>query len=147
MSAHERLDSPVTPLRSDVWAANAAHSSVRYSLQVEAEPDSLCRVLNLFALQFLTPHQVQMRQQDDLLNLEIGVAGLSWHRAQVIAEKLRNLVSVCSVELQSADSAWGDTAQAATCPARAACRVLSQWCGQRISCQRAWAAASDRSGQ
>ncbi|PPS62993.1 hypothetical protein [Pseudomonas sp. BRM28] len=100
MSAHERLDSPVTPLRSDVWAANAAHSSVRYSLQVEAEPDSLCRVLNLFALQFLTPHQVQMQQQNDLLNLEIGVAGLSWHRAELIAQKMRNLICVAQVSVE-----------------------------------------------
>jgi hypothetical protein len=35
---------------------------VHYHLQAEAEPDSLCRVLNLFALQFLTPHSVQVSQ-------------------------------------------------------------------------------------
>jgi len=31
----------------------------------------------------------------------------------VIAEKLRNLISVCSVDLQAADSAWVAAAQAA----------------------------------
>lgn len=85
--------------RTDVWAANNAHSTVNYRLQAEAEPDSLCRVLNLFALQFLTPHSVQVSQQDDWLDIEIGIGGLSWHRAEVIAQKLRNLVCVGEVSL------------------------------------------------
>ncbi|MDZ3994773.1 hypothetical protein [Pseudomonas sp. Teo4] len=85
--------------RTDAWAANNAHSTVNYRLQAEAEPDSLCRVLNLFALQFLTPHSVQVSQQDDWLNIEVGIGGLSWHRAEVIAQKLRNLVCVGEVSL------------------------------------------------
>ncbi|MFJ4441244.1 hypothetical protein ACIPZ8_04025 [Pseudomonas sp. NPDC089422] len=87
--------------RSDAWAANASHSTVRYRLQAEAEPDTLCRVLNLFALQFLTPHSVQVSQQDDWLDIEVGIGGLSWHRAQVIAQKLRNLVCVGEVSLEN----------------------------------------------
>ena len=74
---------------------------IRDSLQAEAEPDSLCRVLNLFALQFLTPHHVQVSQQDDWLAIEIGIGGLSWHRAEVIAQKLRNLVCVGDVSLMN----------------------------------------------
>ncbi|MCV9921496.1 MULTISPECIES: hypothetical protein [Pseudomonas] len=93
------LERPDTLPRTDAWAASAAHSSVRYQLQAEAEPDSLCRVLNLFALQFLTPTSVQMSQQGDWLDIEIGIGGLSWHRAEVIAQKLRNLVCVADVEL------------------------------------------------
>lgn len=104
MSALERFDSPLTPLRDDVWAASAAHSTVRYQLQVEAEPDSLCRVLNLFALQFLTPHQVQMTRQDDLLEVRIDIAGLSWHRAELIAQKIRNLICVDAVHLEPAQA-------------------------------------------
>ena len=50
---------------------------------------------------------------NDLLSIDIVMDGLSWHRAQVIAEKLRNLISVCSVNLQAADSAWEEPAQAA----------------------------------
>ncbi|MQG92293.1 hypothetical protein [Pseudomonas sp. MN1F] len=87
--------------RSDAWAANASHSTVRYRLQAEAEPDTLCRVLNLFALQFLTPHSVLVSQQDDWLDIEVGIGGLSWHRAQVIAQKLRNLVCVGDVSLEN----------------------------------------------
>ena len=88
--------------RTDTWAASNAHSTVHYRLQAEAEPDSLCRVLNLFALQFLTPHSVQVSQQDDWLNIEVGIGGLSWHRAEVIAQKLRNLVCVGEVSLSNA---------------------------------------------
>jgi len=104
MSALERFDSPLTPLREDVWAASTAHRNVRYHLQVEAEPDSLCRVLNLFALQFLTPHKMQMKQQDDLLAVEIEIAGLSWHRAELIAQKMRNLICVDHVLLRPAQT-------------------------------------------
>ncbi|WDY58236.1 hypothetical protein [Pseudomonas sp. PSKL.D1] len=87
--------------RSDAWAANASHSTVCYQLQAEAEPDTLCRVLNLFALQFLTPHSVQVCQQDDWLDIEVAIGGLSWHRAEVIAQKMRNLVCVAQVSLEN----------------------------------------------
>lgn len=101
------------PTRADVWNASNAHCRVHYQLLAEAEPDVLCRALNLFALQFLVPQQVKVLRDDDLLSIGIVMDGLSWHRALVIAEKLRNLISVCSVELQAADSQWGQPAQAA----------------------------------
>ncbi|MFU2329444.1 hypothetical protein [Pseudomonas sp. NFX98] len=107
----EAVNTPST--RADVWHVGNAHCCVRYQLLAEAEPDLLCRALNLFALQFLTPEQVHVQRQDDLLAIEIVIDGLSWHRAQVIAEKLRNLISVCSVDLQTADAAWAEAAQAA----------------------------------
>ena len=73
-----------------------------YQLQVEPDSDSLCRILNLFALQCLLPHGVQMRQQADLLLVEIAIDGLSWHRAQLIAQKMRNLICVCEVVMRTA---------------------------------------------
>nr|WP_313741471.1 hypothetical protein [Pseudomonas sp.] len=73
---------------------------VSYHVTVEAEPDSLCRILNLFALQSLTPHAVQASQQEDLLTVAIEVGGLSWPRAELIAQKMRNLVCVAEVTLQ-----------------------------------------------
>ena len=100
-------------LRPDVWNVHTAHCRVHYQLLAEAEPDLLCRALNLFALQCLTPHQVNVQRSDDLLSMHIVIDGLSWHRAEVIAEKLRNLISVCSVDLQNADSSWNIAAQAA----------------------------------
>jgi hypothetical protein len=106
----EAVSSPST--RADVWNVSNAHCRVRYQLLAEAEADLLCRVLNHFALQFLVPQQVNVLQQNDLLSIDVVLDGLSWHRAQVIAEKLRNLISVCSVDLQPADSSWAQPAQA-----------------------------------
>ena len=107
----EAVNTPHT--RADVWNVSNAHCRVRYQMLAEAEPDLLCRALNLFALQLLTPEQVNVQRQDGWLAIEVVIDGLSWHRAQVIAEKLRNLISVCSVELQEADSAWTEAVQAA----------------------------------
>ena len=94
---------PVT--RVDAWAVNSAHCQARYQIVAEAEPDVLCRVLNFFALQLLTPQQVNVSREEDLLNIEVVIDGLSWHRAQVIGEKIRNLISVCSLQLWPADCA------------------------------------------
>lgn len=102
-----------SPTRADVWNVSNAHCLAQYQILAEAEPDLLVRVLNLFALQFLTPVQVNAQRLDDLLSIDIVIDGLSWHRAEVIAEKLRNLISVCSVNLQDADAAWSVPEQAA----------------------------------
>ena len=93
---------PVT--RVDAWAVNTAHCQAHYQIVAEAEPDVLCRVLNYFALQFLTPRQVSVSRDVDVLNIQIVLDGLSWHRAQVIGEKIRNLINVCTLDVCSADS-------------------------------------------
>ncbi|MCS4314060.1 hypothetical protein M2397_004379 [Pseudomonas sp. BIGb0381] len=90
--------------RVDVWAANSAHCRAHYQIVAEAEPDVLCRILNYFALQFLTPSQVTVSRQEDLLNIDIVMESLSWHRAQVIGEKIRNLISVCTLHVWPVDS-------------------------------------------
>lgn len=91
-------------IRVDAWAVNSALCRAHYQIVAEAEPDVLCRVLNYFALQFLTPSQVAVNREDDLLSIDILMEGLSWHRAQVIGEKIRNLISVCTLEVRPADS-------------------------------------------
>ncbi|CAD5202537.1 hypothetical protein, partial [Pseudomonas sp. FEN] len=100
------------PVRADVWAAGSPHCRVRYQVLAEVEPDLLCRLLNLFALQFLTPQQVRAEQDDGRLSIDIELDGLSWHRAQVIGEKMRNLISVCSVALQPTQGAQRHNAKA-----------------------------------
>lgn len=91
--------------RVDAWAVNSTHCQAHYQIVAEAEPDVLCRVLNYFALQFLTPRQVSVNREEDLLSIDIVMDGLSWHRAQVIGEKIRNLISVCSLQMWPADCA------------------------------------------
>ncbi|WP_339470968.1 hypothetical protein [Pseudomonas sp. EL_65y_Pfl1_R83] len=93
---------PVT--RTDAWSTNNAHCQAHYQIVAEAEPDALCRVLNYFAMQFLTPRYVTVNREDDVLNIGIVMDGLSWHRAQVIGEKIRNLINVCELDVWSADS-------------------------------------------
>ena len=92
-----------TVTRVDAWAVSNAHCQAHYRIVTEAEPDVLCRVLNYFALQFLTPRQVTVNRKDDVLNIDIVMDGLSWHRAQVVGEKIRNLISVCALDLWPAD--------------------------------------------
>ncbi|MGY2289295.1 hypothetical protein ACW9H6_04980 [Pseudomonas sp. SDO528_S397] len=99
--------------RADAWASSNVHCQARYQIVAEAEPDVLCRVLNYFALQCLVPVQVNVQRDDDLLTLDIVMDGLSWHRAQVIGEKLRNLISVCSLQLCPAEAARPQAVQAA----------------------------------
>lgn len=99
--------------RADAWAVSNAHCQAHYQILAEAEPDVLCRVLNYFALQFLVPLHVNVQRTDDLFRMDIVMDGLSWHRAQVIGEKLRNLISVCSLELHPADAARPLAVQAA----------------------------------
>ncbi|UUQ62604.1 hypothetical protein NLK61_14980 [Pseudomonas fuscovaginae UPB0736] len=99
--------------RPDTWSSDNPHCRVHYQVQAEAEPDLLCRLLNLFALQLLTPLQVQARQHDGRFLIELELDGLSWHRAQVIGEKMRNLISVFSVQLQSSAHAQPQALQAA----------------------------------
>ena len=107
---HSVPASPAT--RLDAWAVSNSHCQARYQILAEAEPDVLCRILNDFALQFLVPQQVSVTRDEDLLNIDVVMDGLSWHRAQVIGEKLRNLISVCSLELQPVESTRLQTVQA-----------------------------------
>ncbi|OLS63209.1 hypothetical protein [Pseudomonas putida] len=104
MTALERPDHFAAVRLHDADLIGGESNKVRYhyELQVEPESDSLCRILNLFALQCLLPQGVQMQQQADLLRVDIAIDGLSWHRAQLIAEKMRNLICVCEVVLRTA---------------------------------------------
>jgi len=89
------------PTRTDSWGAHQPTTVAHYQLVAEAEPDSLCRVLNLLAMQYLIPLRLDVGRQDDLLHIELRVDGLSWHRADVIGNKMRNLICVLSVELRN----------------------------------------------
>ena len=99
------LEIATPSLRPDVWASNAAPCPVLYRIQAQADADVLCRVLNLFALQQLIPQQVDVVRDQDTMSIEILSHEQSWHRAQVIGEKLRNLVSVFSLQLQQIPAA------------------------------------------
>lgn len=96
---------PASPRRPDAWSAAQSPCAVRYRIQAAAEPALLCQVLNLFAMQYLVPSQISMLREDDELRIEVDVDGLSAHRAEVIGEKMRNLIDVDSVVVQALDHA------------------------------------------
>ncbi|NBA97220.1 hypothetical protein GUY40_20100 [Pseudomonas sp. R5(2019)] len=99
------MPASAAPLRSDVWNVANPHARVCLNVVIDAEPGSLCRLLNLFAMQYLTPEEVHSSRQDDTLHVQMELDGLTWHRAEVIAQKMRNLVDVHSVELELAEPA------------------------------------------
>lgn len=109
MSSIELLPDTAALSRSDAWATSHAKTQVLYRLETEIEADVLCRVLNLFAMQYLVPLRVSAQQQRDTLSIEVKLADVTWHRAQVIAEKMRNLVPVLSVALEAVEPAHDQT--------------------------------------
>ncbi|GAB7528650.1 hypothetical protein PS3A_10590 [Pseudomonas sp. 3A(2025)] len=94
---------PAQPRRPDAWSAGNTHCAMRYCIQAEAQPALPCQVLNLFAMQYLVPSQITMLRRGDELHIEVDVDGLSAHRAEVIGEKMRNLIDVHSVVLRPLD--------------------------------------------
>ncbi|MBD8496530.1 hypothetical protein IFR09_10605 [Pseudomonas syringae] len=96
---------PALPRRTDVWNASNALVTVRYRIQAQAQPALMCQVLNLFALQYLIPGQINMLRHGDDLHIEVDVDGVSAHRAEVIGEKMRNLIDVDTVTLESLQTA------------------------------------------
>lgn len=103
----------VEPSRTDAWAANAARSQVQYRILAEAEPDILCRLFSYFAQQLMIPQQVNVQQLQEQFLIEVQQADISWHRAEVIAQKMRSLVSVFAVELEPYGQAGNSVTQ---CP-------------------------------
>lgn len=97
MSSLEAFPAPAH--RPDSWAAGNVHCCVRYRVLADAQPALLCQVLNLLAMQYLVPIEVNVLRQGDCLRIDVAVDGLSGHRAQVIGEKMRNLIDVESVQL------------------------------------------------
>lgn len=91
---------PALAPRPDTWAAGNMHGCVRYQVLADAQPALLCQVLNLFAMQYLVPIEVNVQRMGDSLQIDVTVDGLSHHRADVIGEKMRNLIDVESVQLQ-----------------------------------------------
>ena len=62
-----------------------------FRVSAQLDPNALLRVLELFALNDVTPHWVQARSA---LTVDLHVAGLDVHKAEVIAAKLNAQVLV-----------------------------------------------------
>jgi hypothetical protein len=76
-----------------------AAADVRYLIRAEIDADILCRLLNQFALQGHVPAEVESSRRDDWMDIALRVNTLPRYRAEVIAQRMRGMVSVCSVDL------------------------------------------------
>ncbi|GIZ12449.1 hypothetical protein [Pseudomonas sp. NCCP-436] len=84
-------------VRRDPWQ-DCPQSGVEYRLRAEAQADVLCRLLGLFAQLQLVPGQMQVQCRDGDMDVRLQLDGLSLHRANLLAEKLRALVCVWQVD-------------------------------------------------
>jgi len=89
-------------VRADSWSATNPNCSARFQMEADAVPDVLSRILNFLAMQYLVPDHLAVIRRGDLLCIELQVGELSWHRAEVICNKMRNLVDVAWVQLSDA---------------------------------------------
>lgn len=71
-----------------------------FSVSACSDPNSLSRVLELFALNSLTPLRVNARQVGETLLIDLTLAGLDDGRARVLHAKLDALVPVESARLE-----------------------------------------------
>jgi hypothetical protein len=76
-----------------------AAADVRYLIRAEIDADILCRLLNQFALQGHVPAEVESSRREDWMDIALRVNTLPRYRAEVIAQRMRGMVSVCSVDL------------------------------------------------
>ncbi|MDU9411663.1 hypothetical protein [Pseudomonas sp. zfem005] len=93
--------------RVDVWSKAQLPGQARtlsFTILAEADADILSRLLGYFAQLQLVPQWLESSRQGDELLLRVRQDGLTLHRAEVIAQKMRSLVSVFSVDVQPAAS-------------------------------------------
>jgi hypothetical protein len=93
----------VPPLqRDDPWAASQIARTVEFAIRADAEADSLCRLLGFFAQLSLVPQRVEVTRGDEGLQLTLRQDGITAHRAEVVAQKMRSLVCVAEVDWRPA---------------------------------------------
>ncbi len=91
--------------RDDHWHPRTAQlqaCEMQFAIIAEAEADILGRLLAFFAQLQLVPRWLEVNRVGDDLLVQLRQPGLTPHRAEVIAQKMRSLVSVFSVELEKA---------------------------------------------
>ncbi|MCW3838096.1 hypothetical protein ACFQ1E_18655 [Sphingomonas canadensis] len=75
-------------------------AAARFEIAGDACPQLLNRLLGLLAQQDRVPDSVIARREGDMLSIGIAIDGIDPHRAEIIAEKMRSMVSVLHVQTQ-----------------------------------------------
>lgn len=78
-----------------------------FDIEAGLDPQSLPRILNLFAQRWLMPRHVSMRQEGERLLVAIEMSDLDRDAAELIAAKLRDMVLVTGVALKHAGEGVG----------------------------------------
>ena len=79
---------------SAVLALKRSNSTVRYCFEADAEAGVLSRALELLAKRGLVPAKVFAQAEDDMLSVEIEVAGLEADTAEHVGRSLSQIVGV-----------------------------------------------------
>jgi hypothetical protein len=70
-----------------------------FAIQTDICPQILCRLLGLLAQQGRLVERVDARRRPEGLDVRIEIAGIAEHHAEIVAAKMRSLVSVRAVRL------------------------------------------------
>ena len=97
-----------------------------FKVRGDASPQLLMRILGLFAQQDRMPDRATVEKVDETLEVVVAVGALPWHRAEVVAEKIRSMIGTHSVQL-----AWHASPQAGRNPIRPLCHSASGLHGDR----------------
>jgi len=77
------------------------NAQARFEVKATVEPSSLSRILEFFALNNITPATMQANKLDEnFQHIEVVCTDIDNHRAEVIANKIRQLVSVRTARLE-----------------------------------------------
>lgn len=74
-------------------------SALAFSIDAEACPQLLCRLIGHVAQHGSQLDAVSTARQGDAMRAEIRISGLAHERAEILAERLRAIVPVRSVTL------------------------------------------------
>jgi hypothetical protein len=80
------------------------HHNAHFHITAESDPQVHLRVLGLFAQRYIIPSESRMTSNEGSMRVEIWQPGLGTSVAQIVAEKLRSIPLVRSVELRLVES-------------------------------------------
>ncbi len=85
------------PMATQPVAAQPVALTAQFTVQAEAEPSVLPRVLEPFALRTLVPLAVHCRRERSGMRIEVTVAGLEAQVVEHVTRRLNQLVPVATV--------------------------------------------------
>jgi hypothetical protein len=77
------------------------NAQAKFAVRAVHEPNTLSRILEFFALNDITPATLQATKiGDGMQNIEVTCSDVDSHRAEIIANKIRQMVTVRTARLE-----------------------------------------------